>query len=280
MELFKEWHLELHVRSICRIGIIRDGGASCLSGPLRRLSGVLCLLSLLGLPAFAQQFEVELAWVDNSANEDGFRVERKVEPTGDYATLITVGTNTTTYVDTAVSASETYCYRVKAFNAVGDSGYTNEVCAMPSLAASPPPVASPPTTSATPSPAPNSTQAPSGSTSADVFVGNTGGGCFIATAAFGSPLAPQVQRLRDVRDRYLLPYRLGRVAIQAYYAVSPPIADVISRSETLRAAVRFSLIPVLGWAAMALWSPAFGLGIPFLPVMVGVLLIGRRFSRR
>jgi len=107
-----------------------------------------------------------------------------------------------------------------------------------------------------------------------------GGGCFIATAAFGSPLAPQVQLLRDVRDRYLLPYSPGRIAVQAYYAVSPPIADVIGRSETLRAIVRFSLIPILGWAAMTLSSPAIGLGFPFLPVMVGVLLIARRYRQR
>jgi hypothetical protein len=68
--------------------------------------------------------------------------------------------------------------------------------------------------------------------------------------------------------------------MRAYYAVSPPIADVISRSETRRAIVRFGLTPMLGWAAMALWSPVIGLGIPVLPVIVGVLLIGRRFRQR
>jgi hypothetical protein len=103
--------------------------------------------------------------------------------------------------------------------------------------------------------------------------------CFIATAAFGSPLAPQVQRLREVRDTYLLPYGPGRVLVEWYYAVSPPIADVISRSETLRAVVRFALMPLLGWATLALWSPAMGLGIPLLP-LVGVWLIGRRARRR
>jgi len=103
-----------------------------------------------------------------------------------------------------------------------------------------------------------------------------GGGCFIATAAFGSPLAPQVQLLREVRDMYLLPNRPGRAAVQVYYAVSPPIADVIRRSEMLRAAVRFGLLPVLGWASLALWSPGCGLGLPLLSVVGGAWLIRRR----
>jgi len=106
--------------------------------------------------------------------------------------------------------------------------------------------------------------------------GGGGGGCFIATAAFGSPLAPQVQLLREVRDMYLLPNRPGRAAVQVYYAVSPPIADVIRRSEMLRAAVRFGLLPVLGWASLALWSPGCGLGLPLLPVVGGAWLIRRR----
>ena len=107
---------------------------------------------------------------------------------------------------------------------------------------------------------------------------SSGSGCFIATAAFGSPLAPQVQLLREVRDTYLLPYGPGRELVQWYYAVSPPIAGVIGRSETLRAVVRFALMPLLGWATLALWSPAIGFGMPLLPI-VGVWLVVRR-SRR
>lgn len=110
--------------------------------------------------------------------------------------------------------------------------------------------------------------------------GGGGGGCFIATAAFGSPLTPQVQLLREVRDRYLLPYTAGWLAVQGYYAVSPPIADVISGSETLRAMVRLSLRPILGWAAMALWSPVIGAGIAALPVIAGILLLARRSRQR
>ena len=126
-----------------------------------------------------------------------------------------------------------------------------------------------PTATASVQAAATSPQAVDSSTAAS---GGGGGGCFIATAAFGSPLAPQVQLLRAVRDTYLLPNRPGRAAVQVYYAVSPPIADVISRSETLRAVVRLGLSPFLGWAAITLWSPAIGLVIPILPFIAGVIL--------
>jgi len=103
-----------------------------------------------------------------------------------------------------------------------------------------------------------------------------GDGCFIATAAYGSPLAPQVRLLREVRDQYLLPYRPGRAAVRAYYALSPPLADAVRRSAPLRVAVRVALTPLLGWAAIMLWAPPVGLGLTAVPIVVGVLLVGRR----
>jgi hypothetical protein len=103
-----------------------------------------------------------------------------------------------------------------------------------------------------------------------------GGGCFIATAAFGSPGAPEVQVLRDLRDRYLLAHPLGRWAVAGYYWVSPPLADGIRASDPLRALTRGLLWPVVGWAALTMAAPAAGGGLALLPVVGGLWWLGRR----
>jgi uncharacterized repeat protein (TIGR01451 family) len=75
-----------------------------------------------------------------------------------------------------------------------------------------------------------------------------GGGCFIATAAFGSPMEKHVQILRDFRDRVLLDYSAGKAFVQFYYRTSPPIADKIAQSESLRFLTRLGLMPIIGVA--------------------------------
>ncbi len=72
------------------------------------------------------------------------------------------------------------------------------------------------------------------------------GGCFIATAAFGSALAPQVQILRDFRDQYLLPTAAGRGFVALYYQYSPPFADFIQEHDFAKSMVRLLLLPLLG----------------------------------
>jgi len=74
------------------------------------------------------------------------------------------------------------------------------------------------------------------------------GGCFIATAAYGSALTPQVEVLRTWRDRYLSTHAPGRAFVAAYRVVSPPIADRLRQSEGLRSLVRILLLPVVGIA--------------------------------
>jgi uncharacterized repeat protein (TIGR01451 family) len=71
------------------------------------------------------------------------------------------------------------------------------------------------------------------------------GGCFIATAAYGSALEPHVRALREFRDRYLQRSAPGRAFIRFYYRRSPPIADYIARHESLRFGVRVLLTPVV-----------------------------------
>jgi len=69
--------------------------------------------------------------------------------------------------------------------------------------------------------------------------------CFVATAAYGSPLAQSVSVLRRMRDRYLLTNGLGRALVSAYYAVGPALADQIRERDTLRAVVRAALTPIV-----------------------------------
>ena len=72
---------------------------------------------------------VSLAWTDNSNNETGFKIQRKLGATGGYATINTVAANATTYTDSdsALLDGTQYYYKVCATNSAGDSSYSNEV---------------------------------------------------------------------------------------------------------------------------------------------------------
>jgi hypothetical protein len=88
------------------------------------------------------------------------------------------------------------------------------------------------------------------------FYSPTGGYCFIATAAYGTETAAELDILRDFRDQVLLKNALGSLFVEAYYKVSPPIADFIAKNDFLRAVVREVLVdPVvhlLRWS-QGLW---------------------------
>ena len=95
---------------------------------------------------------------------------------------------------------------------------------------------------------------------ADEEPGAEGGGCLIATAAYGTELAPQVQALREIRDGAVLSTGIGSAFVAsfntAYYVVSPQIADLEREHPAVRDAVRLAVAPVLYAAQAALPASA------------------------
>jgi hypothetical protein len=83
------------------------------------------------------------------------------------------------------------------------------------------------------------------------------GGCFIATAAYGTDTAKELDILREFRDDIMLPNSLGAKFVSLYYKTSPPIANFISQHETLRTIVRVGfldpIVKILTWSHN-LWS--------------------------
>lgn len=96
-----------------------------------------------------------------------------------------------------------------------------------------------------------------------------GSGCFIATAAYGSYLHPQVQQLRHFRDDYLLTNAPGRAFVALYYRCSPPLADFIARHTLLRSMTRLLLTPLVFAVAYPLISAVF------LFLLIGIVLVSR-----
>ncbi|MCL4476491.1 MAG: Ig domain-containing protein [Nitrospirae bacterium] len=78
----------------------------------------------------------------------------------------------------------------------------------------------------------------------DIDIGG-GGGCFVATAAYGSALHPHVSALRLFRDNHLKKTAMGRAFISLYERLSPPLAALIARHKTLRLASRLALAPLV-----------------------------------
>jgi hypothetical protein len=74
--------------------------------------------------------------------------------------------------------------------------------------------------------------------------------CFVASAAYGSPLASEISVLRRVRDRYLASHGPGRLFVAAYYDVGPKLASLVRERAWLRTLSRAALWPVV---ALARW---------------------------
>jgi uncharacterized repeat protein (TIGR02543 family) len=80
---------------------------------------------------------------------------------------------------------------------------------------------------------------------------STTSGCFIATAAYGSPTAEQLDVLRGFRDGVLLESGAGSQFVALYYRLSPPIAGFISENSFLRTLVRELLVDPVVWVVGA-----------------------------
>jgi hypothetical protein len=101
--------------------------------PMGRLTWIALFVGLVLSGSPAESVQLTLTWVDNAITEGGYAIERcagapSCPPT---VQLDIVGANIITYVDLAVAAGTTYCYRVRAFDGLVFSGYSNTACGTP-----------------------------------------------------------------------------------------------------------------------------------------------------
>jgi len=109
-----------------------------------------------------------------------------------------------------------------------------------------------------------------------------GGGCLIATATFGSELAPQVQQLRELRDNHLLQTESGTSFIESfndfYYSFSPVIADYERENPAFKEAVKLAITPmisslsILNYVDMDSEVEVLGYGITLILLNVGIYI--------
>jgi len=124
---------------------------------------------------------------------------------------------------------------------------------------------------------------------------SSGGGCLIATATFGSELAPQVQQLREIRDNTLLQTNSGSTFMsgfnQFYYSFSPTIADWERENLVFKETVKLAITPlltslsILNYVDIDSEAEVLGYGISLIVLNVGMyfvapaLIILRIFKR-
>jgi len=109
------------------------------------------------------------------------------------------------------------------------------------------------------------------------------GGCLIATATFGSEMAPQVQFLREIRDNTVLQTESGSAFMmgfnQFYYSFSPAIADYERENPAFKEAVKITLTPLLTsltllqYADIDSESEMLGYGIGIILLNIGMYFI-------
>ena len=115
------------------------------------------------------------------------------------------------------------------------------------------------------------------------FNASPGGGCLIATATYGSELAPQVQQLRELRDSHLLNTESGTAFMESfnqfYYSFSPYIADLERENPIFREAVKIAITPmisslsILNYVDMDSEVEVLGFGISLI-LLNGMMYVG------
>ena len=110
-----------------------------------------------------------------------------------------------------------------------------------------------------------------------------GGGCLIATATYGSELAPQVQMLREIRDNSLLQTESGSAFMESfnqfYYSFSPAIADLERENPVFKEAVKLTITPLLSslsllnYVDMDSEAEVLGYGISLILLNVGMYFV-------
>ncbi len=110
-----------------------------------------------------------------------------------------------------------------------------------------------------------------------------GGGCLIATAAYGTELAPQVQQLRELRDNTLLSTESGSTFMKGfnefYYSFSPTIADMERQNPIFKEAVKLAITPmistlsILNYVDMDSEASVIGYGIAIILLNIGIYFV-------
>jgi peptidyl-prolyl cis-trans isomerase B (cyclophilin B) len=114
-------------------------------------------------------------------------------------------------------------------------------------------------------------------------VSTDGGGCLIATAAFGSEIASQVQQLRETRDNVLLKTESGKFFLtnfnQFYYSFSPTIADLERQNPIFKETVKVAITPlltslsILNYVDIDSEAEMLGYGISIILIIIGMYFI-------
>ena len=116
------------------------------------------------------------------------------------------------------------------------------------------------------------------------YVPTGGGGCLIATATYGTELAPEVQKLREIRDNILLKTESGTSFMtgfnEFYYSFSPAIADLERQNPVFKEVVKMFITPMISTLSIMTLAEqgseeqVIGLGISLIALNLGMYIVG------